>query len=55
MFWVMSGLQIVIYTSDHGFEHAVRAVFLAEALICRGSYCHIGANLVIAETAPIAL
>ena len=41
MFWVMSGPQIVIYTSDHGFGHAVRAAFLAEALICRGSYCHI--------------
>ena len=30
MFWVMSNPQIVIYTSDHGFGHAVPAAFLAE-------------------------
>ena len=34
-------LQIAIYTSDHGFGHAVRAAFLAEALIQRGAFCHI--------------
>jgi len=33
--------QIAIYTSDHGFGHAMRAVFLAEALIARGAHCHI--------------
>ena len=26
---------VAIYTSDHGFGHAVRACFLAEALIAR--------------------
>lgn len=33
--------QIAIYTSDHGFGHAVRATFLAAALIQRGAFCHI--------------
>ena len=32
---------VAIYTSDHGFGHAVRACFLAEALIARGAFCHI--------------
>ena len=36
-----SQLEIVIYTSDHGFGHAVRAVFLAEELIARGARCHL--------------
>ena len=32
---------VTIYTSDHGFGHAVRACFLAEALIAHGAFCHI--------------
>ena len=32
--------QIAIYTSDHGFGHAVRAIFLATALIERNIHCH---------------
>ena len=35
------GTTVAIYTSDHGFGHAVRACFLAEALIARGVFCHI--------------
>jgi L-arabinokinase len=33
-------LEIVFYTSDHGFGHAMRAIFLAEELIRRGAHCH---------------
>ena len=35
---------VTIYTSDHGFGHAVRACFLAEALIAHGAFCHIVCN-----------
>ena len=33
-------MEIVFYTSDHGFGHAMRAIFLAEELIRRGAFCH---------------
>ena len=38
---------VAIYTSDHGFGHAVRACFLAEALIAR---IKVMSDLDIAET-----
>jgi L-arabinokinase len=36
-----SAPHIALYTSDHGYGHAMRAVFLAEALIERGCHAHL--------------